>query len=172
MPYSKVEQLDGVDFFVNVERTWIVTVRQEAGLPLSSEDLARFQTAQEEILAVLLSLERLRKTVQSSPTATTNHSLALLSRAERLYRRAADAIAWELPDGQLWVARRLFTDERRPSLLHSNCESAMEVSRHLRDQEHSLALVSHQVAVRADGHPQVAVSHELLHCNGIRCWSG
>lgn len=53
---------------------------------------------------------------------------------EALYRTAMDSIAWQMLQGQLCYARRVYRDKKQPSLHHSNLESVVGTARYLREQ--------------------------------------
>lgn len=67
-----------------------------------------------------------------------------MSRAEfALYRNAMDAIGWQLLQGQLCFARRLYRGHRQPNPSTSNLQSVVEVARQLKEAApNSMVLIS------------------------------
>jgi hypothetical protein len=53
---------------------------------------------------------------------------------EALYRMAMDTVVWQMLQRQLCYARRLFRDQRQPSLSNSNLKSVVMAARHLRNE--------------------------------------
>jgi len=74
----------------------------------------RFSLAQDAVLTKLLARQRSNELVEQQ----VEHGL----------RKIADAIAWELVDRQLHIARRLFREQRPPSLHESNINSVRDVA--------------------------------------------
>jgi hypothetical protein len=97
-----------------------------------------FAKGQKEILAGLIEIEKERAALKARlklrdskrPANDTrkevDHALARLDEAEAILRKLADTIAWQLLGNQLWLARRLNTDDAPPSLLHSNVQSYVQ----------------------------------------------
>lgn len=71
-----------------------------------------------------------------------NH--ATLSPSEdALYRTAMDTIAWQMLGSQLCFARRLYREQRQPSLTDSNLQSVIKAARHYRERNpDSMPLIS------------------------------
>jgi hypothetical protein len=53
---------------------------------------------------------------------------------EALYRTAMDTIAWQMLQGQLCFARRIYRDKKQPSLSNSNLQSVVKAAQYLREQ--------------------------------------
>lgn len=58
----------------------------------------------------------------------------MLPGEEALYRMAMDTIAWQMLQGQLCFARRVYRDQKQPSFNHSNLQSVVKAAQHLREQ--------------------------------------
>lgn len=68
---------------------------------------------------------------------------SMSSGEEALYRTAMDSIAWQMIGGQLCYARRLYRDQRQPSLSNSNLESVIGAARYFRaENPDSMPLIS------------------------------
>src|SRR5690606_36131684 len=77
---------------------------------------------------------------------------------EVLFRGVADSIAWQMIQGQLCYARRLFKDQRPPSLGDSNFESVILAARHMREQDpSSMPLIADLTSLVQVGDLMVAV---------------
>lgn len=62
---------------------------------------------------------------------------------EALYRMAMDTVAWQMMERQLCYARRLYRDQRQPSLSNSNLKSVVTAARHIRnDKPGSMPLIA------------------------------
>ncbi|GEL75431.1 hypothetical protein [Myxococcus virescens] len=100
---------------------------EEKFIPAVHEGFAK---GQKEILTGLIEIEKDRSSLKRSKSSKNRaaerkiiHSLERLNESEAILRKLADTIAWQLIGNQLWLARRLNTDDSSPSLIHSNVES-------------------------------------------------
>lgn len=78
-----------------------------------------FDRAQDEVLERLLAIQK------------AGQVSASMRGEEFLLRKVMDAIAWQMIERELYVARRLFRDEVQPSLATSNATSVVEVAKSL-----------------------------------------
>ncbi|NOK02932.1 MULTISPECIES: hypothetical protein [Myxococcus] len=100
---------------------------EEKFIPAVHEGFAK---GQKEILTGLIEIEKDRSSLKKNKSSKNRsaerkiiHSLERLEESEAILRKLADTIAWQLIGNQLWLARRLNTDDSSPSLIHSNVES-------------------------------------------------
>jgi hypothetical protein len=135
MRYTRCEQLDGPGFFAEVGRLWAGTLKRDDRSSPTPDDYESFDAVQEAVLEALLDFEELRRNANGLTSKERRTALGLIARAQRLYRRAADAIAWQLLDGQLWIARRLYSGSAPPHLRDSNWKATMAAARALRRQD-------------------------------------
>lgn len=82
---------------------------------------------------------------------------------EALYRMAMDTVAWQMLQSQLCYARRLYRDQRQPSLSNSNFESVVAAARHLRSHKpDSMPLIADLTTFLQIGDIFVADPHKGL----------
>ncbi len=122
-------ELGGDAFRARLERLYDLTAHG----PLDASRVGAFAHAQEEVLSGLLEVEARRLALRRDRAAHTRADYErtgrALDRAEAAIRRGADAIAWHMVAGQLWILRRLHTGEPRPPLGTSGWEAVAAAAR-------------------------------------------